>query len=81
MSVFATSHRDTRLEHDLGTLLNTNRSLEAAIRELWLRGEWGMMTLAASVAAVCDLSGREAKRAVVKATFEQPHFMPLARKA
>ena len=39
-----------------------------------------MMTLAASVAAVCDLSGGEAKRAMVKATFEQSHLMPLARK-
>lgn len=80
MSVFRTSHRDPRLEHDLRTLLDANQSLEAAIRALWVGGEWGLMTLAASVAAVCDLSGREARRVVVKATFDQSRGTLMPRK-
>ena len=76
MSVFRTSWRDARLEGELHTLLNADHSLEAAIQTLWIGGEWGMLTLAASVAAVCELSGREAKRVVVKATFELPRQMP-----
>lgn len=81
MSVFRTSSRDPRLEQNLRALLSEDPSLEAAIRTLWIGGEWGMMTLAASVAAVCDLSGREAKRAVVKATFDQPRASAPSRKA
>ncbi|MFB9995004.1 hypothetical protein ACFFLM_23935 [Deinococcus oregonensis] len=80
MSVFRTSWRDPRLENDLRALLNANHSLEVAIETLWIGGEWGMLTLAASVAAVCDLSGREAKRVVVKATFDKPRHMPWPRK-
>ncbi|ULH15503.1 hypothetical protein MF271_16560 [Deinococcus sp. KNUC1210] len=73
MSVFRTSWRDARLEHELRRLLTEHHSLEAAIQTLWVDGGWGMMTLAAAIEAVCELSGREAKRVVVKATFDLPH--------
>ena len=77
MSVYRTSHRDPRLEDDLHELLASGSSLETAILALWVRGKWGMLTLATSVAAVCNLDKREATRAVVKATFDHPRNLPV----
>lgn len=70
MSVFRSSNRDQRLEHELCTLLDAGTSLHTAIQTLWVGRRWGMMTLSASVAAVCSLDAREAKKAAVKATFD-----------
>ena len=75
MSPHRTSWRNPRLDGELRALLDAGYSMDIAIQKLWGEVGWGMLELAASVAATCDLSGREVKRLVVKATFDQPRFM------
>lgn len=75
MSVYRTSWRNPRLDGELRALLDAGYSLDVAIQKLWGEIGWGRMELAASVAATCNCSGREARRLVVKATFDQLRFM------
>lgn len=76
MSVFRVSWRDPQFEQELRALLDTGVPLDVAIWILWTDGRWGLMTLSASVGAVCDLSPREDKKMVVKVTFDVPRGRP-----
>lgn len=59
-----------QIEEELRTLLLSGQSLGEAIRELHGVRGIGLMLPYPAVQAVCDLSKTEAKRAVVRETFD-----------